>query len=73
MSQELKRYKYLADELVELAKKGQPEVLEKMLAEGIPLVFTDEQGRLMQKNQDGSITSVEAENADDAQSTNIPS
>jgi hypothetical protein len=45
---------WFGDEIYELAIKSQPAILEDMLKAGIPLVYCDAQGNLMQKNPDGT-------------------
>ena len=47
----------LADRLCAAAEAGQAAILEAQLKRGIPLVFQDDKGNLVQKNPDGTITS----------------
>ena len=51
--------RYLCDDLVARAKKGQAAILEDMLKSGIPLTYCDEHGNKMRKNPDGTTTLLE--------------
>lgn len=48
----------ICDRLIRVGIAGQPEVLAKTLAAGVPLVYTDEHGQLVQMTPEGKIEKV---------------
>lgn len=51
----------LVERLCADAEAGQAKILEEELKMGIPLVYQDGSGKLVQKNPDGSITPYDKE------------
>jgi len=55
MDNSQEKIKLSFDEIYEKGMAGQRKILDDMLASGVPLHYTDEQGNYVQENPDGSI------------------